>query len=215
MFRRLDDHAIAGGQRRRKLVRQQRQRGIPGCDEVDHAVWFQGQIVERVRLVQGNMLTEELVRVAGEVTQLPPDPDHLRTRFPYDLAVVSAFDPRSEASFNIRAARFTPGVSRTPTVAKRPVCRCAGQSDILGTGVRDLCPYLARVRIGALQYATACGIHTVAVHIQLVSLYHPCLLIIRLPYERHMHIAAGNVPRHDPACAPSIWRWGERRLIQF
>ena len=80
-LRRFDDNCIASRQRWRKLVGQQLHGRIPSYQERANADRFAQENVERVRIVERNHISENLVGDPGEIPIAASRETGLRGRF--------------------------------------------------------------------------------------------------------------------------------------
>jgi len=155
VLRRLDDHRVAGRERRRQLPRQQQERRVPRDDRRDDAERLVARVVEGVGFVGGDDRALDLVGEAAEVVVPLRHVRGLRAHLGVELAVVANFDFREVAGtlrdqIAQRAQQRAPargGHPRPVTGTERRVRRPNRAVDIVGPGAWDGRPGSAGERI--------------------------------------------------------------------
>ena len=179
---RLDDHAAAGGQRRRELPAHQQHRRVPRRDRGDHADRLAQRVDRRSRPVGGDRLAADLVGRPREVVVVVGQPAQLALHLADQLAVVGALDdrdPRGVRGDQLGQPAHQPrplGAGRAPPALERGPRRAHRRVDVLGAGPRHRRPRPAGERIDGLERLARARGHPLAAD------QHP---VLRATERRH------------------------------
>ena len=116
-LRRLDDHGVAGGERRRELPGQQQQRRVPRRDDRHDAQRLVARVVEVARLVERDDRALDLVGQPAVVVEPLRHVGSLRRHLGEELAVVADLDLGQPVRVRGRSGRRACAAARRGALA--------------------------------------------------------------------------------------------------
>ena len=165
-FGRLQHRGAARGERGSQLPRGQQQRGVPRRDHCDDTQRLVPGEVEVALLVQRNHRPLDLVGQSAEVVVPLRDVIQLALHLGEQLPVVAHFDrgqffcvAGDQVTQPVQQQSALTGSELRPRALGEGAVRGAHRAiDVVSVALRDLCPWLTRVRVVTLEPLSGCGV---------------------------------------------------------